>query len=162
MDWFDGGGFGKSGERFEGGGILSELANMVARPVGYSPQAPYQSARPPQRPGQAPATAPATRPQQRPAAPPPPPAQNPYGMVRFGPGGEIIRDNVPSWTSPSEHIPMLAPTPIVDPATQVPEDPAVMLDSLLYLLETETDPARRALWQQGIDKLRVGNGNTQE
>ena len=154
MDWFDGGGFGKSGERFEGGGILSELANMITRPVGYSPQAPYQWARPPQRPG--PTTARATRPQQ------PPPAQNPYGMVRFGPGGEIIRDNVPSWTSPSEHIPMLAPTPTVDPTTQIPAEPELMLDTLMYLLETETDPEKRALWQQGIDKLRVGNGNTQE
>lgn len=35
-DMFDGGGAGKSGPRFEGGGILSDMANRVARPVGYA------------------------------------------------------------------------------------------------------------------------------
>lgn len=35
-DMFDGGGAGKSGDRFEGGGALSDLANRVARPVGYA------------------------------------------------------------------------------------------------------------------------------
>lgn len=35
-DMFDGGGAGKSGPRFEGGGVLSEVANRVARPVGYA------------------------------------------------------------------------------------------------------------------------------
>lgn len=35
-DMFDGGGAGKSGPRFEGGGVLSEAANRFARPVGYS------------------------------------------------------------------------------------------------------------------------------
>jgi len=31
---FDGGGMGRSGDTFQGGGILSEIANMVASPVG--------------------------------------------------------------------------------------------------------------------------------
>ena len=33
-DMFDGGGAGKSGAKFEGGGILSAAANAVARPAG--------------------------------------------------------------------------------------------------------------------------------
>ena len=35
-DMFDGGGAGKSGPKFEGGGGFSEIANRVARPVGYA------------------------------------------------------------------------------------------------------------------------------
>ncbi len=34
LDMFDGGGAGKSGDRFEGGGLLSVLANLVATPAG--------------------------------------------------------------------------------------------------------------------------------
>jgi len=34
MDMFDGGGAGRSGATFQGGGILSALANSVARPLG--------------------------------------------------------------------------------------------------------------------------------
>lgn len=34
MDMFDGGGAGRSGATFQGGGILSALANTVARPLG--------------------------------------------------------------------------------------------------------------------------------
>lgn len=33
-DMFDGGGAGRSGDKFEGGGILSDIANRVARPTG--------------------------------------------------------------------------------------------------------------------------------
>ena len=35
LDMFDGGGAGRSGDTFQGGGILSELANLVAKPRGY-------------------------------------------------------------------------------------------------------------------------------
>ena len=35
MDMIDGGGAGRSGDRFEGGGLLSILANALARPRGY-------------------------------------------------------------------------------------------------------------------------------
>jgi len=34
LDMFDGGGMGRSGDTFQGGGILSEIANMVASPIG--------------------------------------------------------------------------------------------------------------------------------
>ena len=34
MDMFDGGGMGRSGDTFQGGGILSQIANMVASPIG--------------------------------------------------------------------------------------------------------------------------------
>lgn len=35
IDLIDGGGAGRSGERFEGGGLLSILANALTRPFGY-------------------------------------------------------------------------------------------------------------------------------
>lgn len=35
IDLIDGGGAGRSGERFEGGGLLSILANALTRPYGY-------------------------------------------------------------------------------------------------------------------------------
>ena len=35
MDMIDGGGAGRSGDRFEGGGLLSLLANELFRPRGY-------------------------------------------------------------------------------------------------------------------------------
>ena len=62
-DMIDGGGKGRSGGEFEGGGILSLIANMVASPYGSerersfgmipgerSPQAPMESVRPVPRP----------------------------------------------------------------------------------------------------------------
>lgn len=70
-DMIDGGGKGRSGDKFEGGGILSLIANMVATPYGSqrerkfglipgekSPQAPAQSFRPMQRPAAAEVTPP--------------------------------------------------------------------------------------------------------
>lgn len=35
IDMFDGGGAGRSGATFQGGGILSALANRFAKPIGY-------------------------------------------------------------------------------------------------------------------------------
>jgi hypothetical protein len=35
LDMIDGGGAGRAGDTFQGGGILSELANALARPYGY-------------------------------------------------------------------------------------------------------------------------------
>jgi len=34
-DLFNGGGAGQAGDKFEGGGLLSAIANMVAKPYGY-------------------------------------------------------------------------------------------------------------------------------
>ena len=39
MDRFDGGGMGKSGDKFEGGGLLSLLGNIFAKPYGYEDRA---------------------------------------------------------------------------------------------------------------------------
>ena len=36
LDMFDGGGMGRSGDKFQGGGLLSQLGNMVAKPIGYN------------------------------------------------------------------------------------------------------------------------------
>lgn len=35
IDMFDGGGAGRSGATFQGGGLLSALANRFAKPIGY-------------------------------------------------------------------------------------------------------------------------------
>jgi hypothetical protein len=35
LDMIDGGGMGRAGQRFEGGGLLSDIANALARPAGY-------------------------------------------------------------------------------------------------------------------------------
>lgn len=48
MDMFDGGGAGRAGQKFEGGGLLSEIANMVAKPAGYKDR--MQQKQPQQRP----------------------------------------------------------------------------------------------------------------
>ena len=161
-DWFDGGGFGQSGSTFKGGGILSELANMVAKPVGYSPNAPTQTMRPQGRPQNRHYSQPAPMSQPQTAQPEPIPYENPYGMVRFGPNGEIIRDNtfMPQETAPP---PMLAgptPTPPPGPAP-LTEQPKSMLETFMYLLETETDPTQKAVWQKAVDELRATNGQSQ-
>jgi hypothetical protein len=39
MDRFDGGGMGKSGDKFEGGGLLSLLGNIFAKPYGSEDRA---------------------------------------------------------------------------------------------------------------------------
>ncbi len=39
IDRFDGGGMGKSGDKFEGGGLLSLLGNMFVKPYGYKDRA---------------------------------------------------------------------------------------------------------------------------
>ena len=39
MDRFDGGGMGKSGDKFEGGGLLSLLGNIFAKPYGSKDRA---------------------------------------------------------------------------------------------------------------------------
>jgi len=74
-DMIDGGGKGRSGGEFEGGGILSLIANMVASPYGSerersfgmvpasaSPRAPQATVRPQMR-------SPGVSPQMRPGAP---------------------------------------------------------------------------------------------
>lgn len=63
-DMFDGGGPGRYGDRFEGGGLLSLLANSLIRPAGYR-----------QRQGQQPM---ATPPTPRPVAPVQRAARQPY------------------------------------------------------------------------------------
>ena len=144
-DWFDGGGFGQSGSTFKGGGILSELANMIAKPVGYSPNAPAQSQRPQGRPQNRHASQPAPA-----SAPPPPqqPYQNPYGMVRFGPGGEIIREGTTMQPSPSQ---MMEPPPML-------QQFETALQGYMAELDAETDPARREILQRAIDMIRKHGG----
>lgn len=73
-DMFDGGGAGQMGAKFEGGGLLSLLANGFASPLG-SQQGMGESLRPPPMPQSRPQMAPAYVPQS--AAPPPVTASTP-------------------------------------------------------------------------------------
>jgi hypothetical protein len=52
LDMIDGGGMGRAGQRFEGGGLLSDIANALARPAGYMDR--MGAVRPQARPMQAP------------------------------------------------------------------------------------------------------------
>jgi len=51
LDLVDGGGAGRAGTRFQGGGLLSDIANALARPYGYEES--LGAVRPQQRPMQA-------------------------------------------------------------------------------------------------------------
>ena len=51
LDMIDGGGMGRAGQRFEGGGLLSDIANALARPAGYMER--MAAVRPQARPMQA-------------------------------------------------------------------------------------------------------------
>jgi len=57
-DMFDGGGAGATGSKFEGGGILSMIANMLATPRGSEDRQPTAQDRPMMRPQMAPQMAP--------------------------------------------------------------------------------------------------------
>lgn len=65
LDMIDGGGAGATGNTFQGGGLLSDIANAVAKPRGFADrQAQMAQARPMQRPQMAqPAPAMPMRPQ---------------------------------------------------------------------------------------------------
>ena len=72
MDRFDGGGMGKSGDKFEGGGLLSLLGNIFAKPYGSEDRAGKEAlagllgnTRPNRRPNR-PAPAASLQPQARP------------------------------------------------------------------------------------------------
>jgi hypothetical protein len=63
LDMINGGGAGRAGQRFEGGGLLSEIANIFALPYGYEER--LSQARPRVRPtglGAPPPVAPAPSP----------------------------------------------------------------------------------------------------
>lgn len=72
MDMINGGGEGRAGQRFEGGGLLSEIGNAMFRPYGFEER--MGQVRPQARPMQAP--------MQPPMQQPMPPAMSPF--ERFG------------------------------------------------------------------------------
>jgi hypothetical protein len=86
-DMIDGGGAGRSGQSFEGGGLLSMIANMIARPRGsqqrqQEPMGGLLSTQPQARPAM-PMQPQAMQP-QFPNTPPPgfqPPTQNPHPQM---------------------------------------------------------------------------------
>jgi hypothetical protein len=68
IDMINGGGAGRAGQRFEGGGLLSMIANAVARPYGFEER--MGQVRPQARPMQPPMQAPMQPPMQAPAMSP--------------------------------------------------------------------------------------------
>ena len=96
LDMINGGGMGRAGQRFEGGGLLSDIGNQLFRPYGFEdrmgqvrPQA--RPVRPPMAaPAPATAPAPAMSPFERfggqaPAAYEPPPFNMGGGRTAMGP-----------------------------------------------------------------------------
>ena len=77
LDMIDGGGMGRAGQRFEGGGLLSDIANALARPTGYMDR--MAAVRPQARPMQAPMQAGGALPDM-PVIQTPPPQQSPMQM----------------------------------------------------------------------------------
>jgi len=83
MDMINGGGAGRAGQRFEGGGLLSDIGNAMFRPYGFEER--MGQVRPQARPMQAPMQAPMQQPM--------PPAMSPF--ERFGgqaPGSSPMAD----------------------------------------------------------------------
>ncbi len=111
LDMIDGGGAGASGSRFKGGGLLSDIANAVARPAGQMSQQQMAQARPQARPAmpqmQAPPPVqaqPLQPMQQQPVRPP----QMPQGMPQ------------PMQYGPQNGRPSLGPQPQAQPQQAMP------------------------------------------
>jgi len=77
LDMIDGSGPGRAGQRFEGGGLLSDIANALARPAGYMDR--MGAVRPQARPMQAPMQA-GLPDMPMIQTPPPQRAQSPFEM----------------------------------------------------------------------------------
>jgi len=72
IDMIDGGGAGQAGDRFEGGGLLSDIGNLLFRPHGYRDRMEELGQK---------------RPMPRPAPPMAAPAGAPAGYPRIAPEG---------------------------------------------------------------------------
>jgi hypothetical protein len=85
-DMFDGGGAGKSGAEFEGGGLLSLIANAIGKPLGSQRRQPTQMMRPQARPVMG-STGPVREPQQSYTyvGPEPIASQPPVAPLQYGP-----------------------------------------------------------------------------
>ena len=135
LDMFDGGGAGKMGDNFEGGGILSMLANALASPYGSEDEA-RKNARMAAYDEYANNGAPITHQQpQRPQQRPQPPIQV------YGGGPDPYAD--PAKTPALTPMPMYGggPDPYADPAKFQPWAPYP---------KWATDPGTREI----IDRLR--------
>ena len=139
LDMFDGGGAGKMGDNFEGGGILSALANALASPYGSEDEA-RKNARTAAYAAYANNGAPITHQQpQRPQQRPQPPIQV------YGGGPDPYAD--PAKT------PALTPTPMYGGGPDPWADPAKFQPWAPYP-KWATDPKTRKY----IDYLRsIGN-----
>jgi hypothetical protein len=103
LDMIDGGGMGRAGQRFEGGGLLSDIANALARPAGYMDR--MAAVRPQARPMQAGLP-------DMPMIQTPPPQQSPLEMF----GGQAPNSSpIPVQQSPLEMFGGQPPAPYTPP-----------------------------------------------
>ena len=94
LDRIDGGGKGKSGDEFEGGGLLSALGNALFKPAGYADRQ-IADTRPQSRPQRVPPSAPPTVPQSvPPSVPTSVPTVEPY-FPEMPVGGAMPMGNAP-------------------------------------------------------------------
>jgi hypothetical protein len=116
-DMINGGGAGQSGQSFEGGGLLSMIANMIAKPRGSQqgqPQAQTGGLLSPQARPAMPMPAPQPMQPRYPNTPPPgfqPPTQNPHPQMFQPPMQPRQSPHPPMYQPPTQspHPPMYQP-----------------------------------------------------
>jgi len=134
LDRFDGGGMGQSGEKFEGGGLLSLLSNLAADPYGSEDKARMASRKafygaqdiggPAASPAMRPAPAAINNNQAAAARPAPPTDAQRFGMNPPAPysAAPVNVGAPPSYMQPSS-MGMPAPVNAGAPQNPAPEDP---------------------------------------
>ena len=135
IDMINGGGAGRAGQRFEGGGLLSELGNALFRPYGFEER--MGQVRPQVRPMQPP---------MAPPAPPPAPAMSPF--ERFG-GQPPAPYGPPMGGGRTAVGPQRLPMPSTDAFIQRLRD---------EMLNPSTPPARRAQIEQTLRSILSAQG----
>ena len=146
LDMINGGGMGRAGQRFEGGGLLSDIGNSMFRPYGFEER--MGQVRPQARP---------TRPPMAAPAPAPAPAMSPF--ERFG-GQPPAPYSPPPQLSPFEMFGGQPPAPYVQGGrtavgpqrlpTPVSDERRVVLQMLEEMSNPSTPPARRAQIEQTL------------
>jgi hypothetical protein len=142
LDMIDGGGEGRAGQRFEGGGLLSDIGNAMFRPYGFEER--MGQVRPQARPMQPPMQAPMQQPM--------PPAMSPF--ERFG--GQAPAAYSPSMGGGRTAV---GPQPLSAPMTYGPQNgrpivgqtnTALLQQMLAELSDLRTPPERRAQIEQTL------------
>ena len=135
IDMINGGGAGRAGQRFEGGGLLSDIGNQLFRPYGFEER--MGQVRPQARP---------MRPPMAPPAPPPPAGRSPLEMF----GGQPPAPYSPPMGGGRTAV---GPQPLSAPMTYGPQNgrpivgqtnTALLQQVLAELSDPRTPPERRA------------------